>query len=65
MGHPAADVPPKSIADEESLEAAWFALDALDALPLRTPAVREILQLVHDGGPVYLLRVIAAEGESL
>ena len=65
VGHPAADVPPKSIADEESLGAAWFALDDLDDLPLRTPEVRNILRLVHDGGPVYPLSVIAREGERL
>lgn len=62
VGHPAADVPPKSIADEESLEAAWFALDALDRLPLRTPEVREILRHVQDGGPVHPLDLIVEEG---
>ncbi len=36
VGHPEADVPPKSIADQESLEAAWFSLDELGELPLRT-----------------------------
>ena len=65
VGHPAADVPPKSIADEESLEAAWFALDDLDDLPLRTPEVRNILRHVHHGGAVYPLGLIANEGWSL
>ena len=63
-GHPAADVPPKSIADEESLGAAWFSLDELDDLPLRGPEVREILRYVHDGGEVYPLSLIAGEGSS-
>ena len=64
VGHPAANVLPKSIADEESLEAAWFTIGDLDDLQLRTPEVRKILRLVHDGGPVYPLSVIAREGES-
>ena len=65
VGHPAADVPPKSIADEESLEAAWFSLDELDDLPLRTPEVREILRHVQEDEPVYPLGLLAREGESL
>lgn len=62
VGHPAADVPPKSIADEESLGAAWYSVGDLDDLPLRTSEVCEILRYVHDGGAVYPLSVIAREG---
>jgi phosphatase NudJ len=62
LAHPVTDMPPKSTADEESLGAAWFSLDALDDLPLRTPEVREILRHVHDGGPVYPVCLLAREG---
>lgn len=65
IGHPATDVPPKSIADEESLEAAWVSLDELDDFfPLRTPEVRQILRHVHAGGMIYPLGLIAGEGSS-
>ena len=61
LAHPQADVPPKNVPDEESLEADWFTLDQLDDLPLRAAELREILQYVHDGGPVYPLSLIAAD----
>ena len=40
VAHPAADVPPKSTPDDESLGAGWFTLDQLTSLPLRGPDVQ-------------------------
>ena len=62
VGHPAADVPPKSTPDEESLGAAWFSLHELDDIPLRISEVPEILRYVRDGGLVHPLDLIDREG---
>ncbi len=61
LAHPQADVLPKSIPDEESLEAKWFCLEELHGLSLRGPEVLEILKYVSDGGPVHPLSVITRE----
>jgi hypothetical protein len=53
IGRLARNVPPKYTAGQESPEAAWFSLDKLDGLPLRTPEVHQILWHFQDGGPVY------------
>jgi phosphatase NudJ len=61
LARPADDRPPKSEADEESLEAAWFTLADLDRIPLRGEEVRELLHAVAAGslpiGPITLLGV--------
>lgn len=46
------DTPPKSVPDEESLEAQWFALEQIRQLPLRKEAVLEIITAVDNG--VYM-----------
>jgi len=62
LAHPH-DVPPKSVRDEESLEAKWFSLEELHGLPLRGPDVLEILTYINDGGgQAPLLSMIAREG---
>jgi len=62
LAHPQADVPPKSMPDEESLEAKWFSLEEVHSLPLRWPDGLQVLQYVIDGGPAYPLSLIAREG---
>jgi phosphatase NudJ len=61
-GHPADDTPPKARADEESLRAAWFRLDELDGLQLRSPEVRRLLTAAA-GGAVAPLDILGHEGE--
>jgi len=63
--HPIDDTPPKSVPDEESLEAGWFTLDELDRLPLRGEEVRRVLGDVARGAPVYPLSLITWEGAPL
>lgn len=63
VARPRSDASPKSQPDEESLGAAWFALDELDRVSLRGNEVREILQYVNAGAPLYPLSLIAFEGE--
>ena len=62
LAHPQANVPPKSVPDEESLEAKWFSLEEVHGLPLRGHDVLEILKYVSDGGLVHPLSFIAKEG---
>jgi 8-oxo-dGTP pyrophosphatase MutT (NUDIX family) len=64
LAHPAADVPPKSTPDRESLGAAWFTLDQLAALDLRGQEVLHILRHVHDGGAIHPLSLLRGEGET-
>ena len=53
LAHPAADVPPKSVPDDESLGAGWFTLEQVERLPLREQDVLDVLRYVRDGGPAY------------
>jgi len=59
---PIDDTPPKSIADDESLEAAWVRLDELANYPLRGDEVRDLLEYVSADGPVYPVSLIQREG---
>lgn len=61
LAEPIDDRPPKSVADEESLGAAWVPLDRLDAHPLRDPKTAELLRYVANGGAVYPLDVLQPE----
>lgn len=61
IGEPVDDTPPKSIADDESLGAAWVLLEDLDSYPLRGSEVAEIVQYVVDGGPVYPVSILQNE----
>jgi hypothetical protein len=63
LGHPAADVSPKSTPDEESLAAHWFTLEEATRLPLREQDVLDVLRYVHDGGPAYPIGLLARKGE--
>ena len=62
LGHPAADVPPKTTPDEESLGAAWFTVDEAARLPLREDDVLDVLRYVRQGGPVCPLGLLAPKG---
>lgn len=61
VGRPQDNTPPKSIPDEESLEAGWFSLEELDDLSLRGKEVKEMLQYVASGAPIYPLDLIASK----
>ncbi len=58
---PIDDTPPKSVADEESLAAAWLTLDEIASRPLRGGDLRALLDAVAKGRPVYPLTILADE----
>ncbi len=58
---PKDDTPPKSVADEESLQAKWLTLEEIARLPMRGSDLRMLLQRVMDGMPVYPLEIIDGE----
>jgi 8-oxo-dGTP pyrophosphatase MutT (NUDIX family) len=61
MARPADDTPPKSIPDDESLEAAWMTLEEMQKVPLRGEEVLQICQLVVGGAPIYPVDLITSE----
>lgn len=58
---PRDDTPPKSVADEESLQAAWLTLEEIARLPLRGADLRALLESVADGRPMFPLEVLGDE----
>ena len=58
---PCDDTPPKSVADDESLGAAWLTLEELAKRPLRGADLRALLESVARGCPVYPLALLADE----
>ena len=58
---PRDDTPPKSVADDESLRAAWLTLDEIGKLPLRGADLRALLESVSRGRPVFPLDLLADE----
>ena len=64
LAHPEDDTPPKSIADEHTLEAAWFSCDELLArrLPLRGEEVLATFRAVERGAPIAPLSLLCYEG---
>ncbi len=58
---PRDDTPPKDIADDESLRAAWLTLDEVGRLPLRGADLRALLDSVTRGCAVYPLSLLADE----
>lgn len=58
---PRDDTPPKSVADDESLKAAWLTLDEIAKLQLRGADLRALLESVADGRPVFPLEVLGDE----
>jgi len=59
---PRDDRPPKSVADEESLQAAWVSLEGLGQVRLRGQEVKEIIEAVASGAVVYPLSLLGEEG---
>ncbi|MCA9068703.1 MAG: NUDIX domain-containing protein [Planctomycetaceae bacterium] len=62
VAEPVDDTPPKSVPDEESLEAAWVTLEELNQYSLRGSEVRELFAYVDAGGPIYPVSLIQREG---
>ncbi len=56
--------PPKSIADEESLEARWFTFQELHHLALRGDDVLAVFNYLEHGGEVAPITVLSREGQS-
>jgi 8-oxo-dGTP pyrophosphatase MutT (NUDIX family) len=65
IAEPEDDSPPKSVADEESLQGAWVTVDDLEHLPLRGEEVRRILKAVDAGAPLYPLSLLGNEDQGL
>jgi len=58
---PRDDTPPKTVADEESLQARWLTLDEIAQLPLRGSDLRALLESVAAGRAVYPLDLLGRE----
>lgn len=58
---PCDDTPPKSVADEESLKAAWLTLDEIARLPLRGSDLRRLLEGIADGRAAFPLTILGDE----
>jgi 8-oxo-dGTP pyrophosphatase MutT (NUDIX family) len=58
---PLDDTAPKTVADEESLGAAWLTLDEIGRLPLRGSDLRPLLERVRAGMPIYPIDLISGE----
>lgn len=61
LARPADRTPPKTTADEHSLEARWVTLDELRDLPLRGIEVLRIFEWVAGGAAVYPVDLIGQE----
>lgn len=62
LARPADDSPPKSIPDDESLEARWVHPKELSRYPLRGDEVTEIFHYVARGGAVFPMEAFTFEG---
>lgn len=65
LARPKDDTEPKSIPDDESLEARWVSLKELDLLPQRSADVPRLFRDVLDGAPVYPSSLLGEEGKAL
>ncbi len=61
VGSPTDDTAPKTIADDESLGAAYLTLDEIRALPVRGGELRPLLESVAKGRTVYPLELMGPE----
>jgi phosphatase NudJ len=61
VGSPVDDAPPKSVADDESLGAAWLTLDEIRAMPTRGHELVALLELVAGGAPVFPIELLGHE----
>jgi phosphatase NudJ len=62
LASPIDDSPPKSIPDEESLEARWVHPKELSHYALRGDEVAEIIDYITRGGTVFPLKAFTFEG---
>jgi phosphatase NudJ len=62
LAEPADDTPPKSVADKDSLRAAWVSVAELASYPLRGGDVEHWLRYVDAGGQVSPLALLQSEG---
>ncbi len=62
LARPADDRPPKSVPDDESLEARWVRPDELDQYPLRGREVATVIAHVAAGGRAAPLSTLVPEG---
>lgn len=62
VARPSSTRAPKSTADEHSLQAAWFTLAEIKALPLRGPEAYDWCAAVAAGAPAAPLSLFTAEG---
>jgi len=62
LARPADDTPPKSVPDEESLEARWVHPKELSQYALRSDEVTEVIGYVARGGPVFPMSAFTYEG---
>ncbi len=58
MGTPIDDTEPKTIADSESLGAAWLTIDEIRGRPLRGAELRALLESVEAGRQVFPLDML-------
>jgi phosphatase NudJ len=58
MGTPIDDTEPKTIADSESLGAAWLTIDEIRGRPLRGAELRALLESVEAGRQVFTLDLL-------
>jgi ADP-ribose pyrophosphatase YjhB (NUDIX family) len=62
VGIPEGDTTTKQQPDDESLGAAWVAIDELAAYPLRSPEIEQLLRYVSRGAPTYPLDILRERG---
>jgi phosphatase NudJ len=62
LARPADDTPPKSVPDEESLEARWVHPTELGRYRLRSDEVVDVIRYVAGGAPVLPLEALTWEG---
>jgi 8-oxo-dGTP pyrophosphatase MutT (NUDIX family) len=60
-GTPIDDTPPKTVADDESLGAAYLTLDEIRALPLRGAELGALLESIAAGRQVFPLELLGPE----
>ncbi|HEX5063414.1 MAG TPA: NUDIX domain-containing protein [Kofleriaceae bacterium] len=57
-GSPIDDTPPKTVADAESLGAAWLTIDEIRQKPLRGAELRAVLESVEAGRQIFPLDLL-------
>ncbi|HTQ22244.1 NUDIX domain-containing protein [Mycobacterium sp.] len=60
VARPADDRAPKAVADEESLGAAWFTLEEMADLPLRSAEVHNLAREVLNGALIHPMSLFAS-----